>query len=411
MSNASSRYGQTVYIPQLQGSRAVPLQRRRLTQKTGENSYDENWLQSLLFQTPEILPTGEFDPVFAPAMPLCRELPTDAGPIDLAYVSDQGRLSIVECKLWRNPEARRDAVSQILDYAKEISHWSYEELNAAVRRARASDKHPGASLFELVREQNETLAETTFVDDVTRSLASGHFLLLVVGDGIREGVERIADYLSQSVGLRFTFGLVELAIFDMPEGSAGGIIVEPRVIAKTVEIERAVVRRADTAVVVEDPPATPGRKRGRRQITKEEFYEQIKQVDPALQDRLQAFFQRCTEHGLEVTLGGASFILHWYRQDGRKVNFGTLYPTGELDTNYVVWNAEEAGDPQVGVDYLEAFARLIPDATVRKKGNYWTWCVVVHGKSPTIASALERSGEWLNAIDRAIDAFNRLDAR
>ena len=395
MSNASSRYGQTVYLPKLQGNRAVPLQRRRLTQETGEDGYDENWLQSLLFQTPEILPTGEFDPAFDPAMPLCRELPTAAGPIDLAYVSDQGRLSIVECKLWRNPEARRYAVSQILDYAKEISRWSYEELNAAVCRARARDKHPVASLFELVREQNDTIDETTFVDDVTRSLASGHFLLLVVGDGIREGVERIAEYLTQSAGLRFTFGLVELAIFDMPEGSAGGIIVEPRVLAKTVEIERAVVRRADAAVVVEDPPATPGRRGGRPPIKEEEFYDQIKRVDPALPDRVRTFFQRCTEHGLEVTLARASFILHWHRQDGRKVNFGTLFPTGDFDTSYVVWNAEQCGNPQVGVDYLEAVAKLIPGATVKKDGNYWTWRVVVHGKKPTIASALERSGEWL----------------
>ena len=411
MPNASSRYGQTVYIPKVQGSRAVPLQRRRLTRKAGEDSYDEDWLQSLLFQTPEILPNGEFDPVFAPAMPLCRELPTAAGPIDLAYVSDQGRLSIVECKLWRNPEARRDAVSQILDYAKEISRWSYEELNDAVRRARARDKHPNASLFELVREQNDTIDEKTFVDDVTRSLDNGHFLLLVVGDGIREGVERIADYLSQSAGLRFTFGLVELAIFDMPAGSAGGIIVEPRVIAKTVEIERAVVRRADASVVVENLPATPVRNGGRGKITKEEFFKQIKQVDPALPDRICTFFQRCKDHGLEVTLGGASFILHWYRQNGRKVNFGTLFPTGDLDTNYVAWNAEECGNPQVGVDYLEAVAKLIPDATVKKEGNYWTWRVIVHGKKPTIASVLERSGEWLKAIDRSIDAFNRLDER
>ena len=196
-------------------------------------------------------------------------------------------------------------------------------MNAAVCRARARDKHPVASLFELVREQNDTIDETTFVDDVTRSLASGHFLLLVVGDGIREGVERIAEYLTQSAGLRFTFGLVELAIFDMPEGSAGGIIVEPRVLAKTVEIERAVVRRADAAVVVEDPPATPGRRGGRPPIKEEEFYDQIKRVDPALPDRVRTFFQRCTEHGLEVTLARASFILHWHRQDGRKVNFGT----------------------------------------------------------------------------------------
>ena len=219
MSNRS-RYGQTVYLPKLKGSRAVPLHRRRLEIGSGGNGYDEDWLQRLLFETPEILPIGEIDPAFAPATPLCRELPTAAGPIDLAYMSEEGRLSIVECKLWRNPEARRGAVSQILDYAKEISRWSYDELNDAVCRAARRSGNTNA-LFDIVRAQHDTLDEATFVDDVARSLTSGRFLLIVVGDGIREGVERIADYLNQSAGIRITFGLVELAIFDMPEGSAG----------------------------------------------------------------------------------------------------------------------------------------------------------------------------------------------
>ena len=244
MPNASSRsrYGQTVYLPKLKGSRAVPLRKRSLTGDSGGGGYNEDWLQQLLFQTPEVLPIGEIDPAFAPAIPLCRELPTMAGPIDIAYVSEQGLLSIVECKLWRNPAARRDAVSQILDYAKEIHRWSYDELNVAVCRAVKRPSNANA-LFDLVRAENDTIDEVTFVDDVTRSLKSGRFLLIVVGDGIREGVERIADYLKQSAGIRFTFGLVELAIFDMPEGPAGGVIVEPRVLARTVEIERAVVRR------------------------------------------------------------------------------------------------------------------------------------------------------------------------
>ena len=77
-----------------------------------DGGYDEGWLQSLLFETPEILPVGEFDQAFAPPTPLCRELPTAAGPIDLVYMSEQGRLSIVECKLWRNPEARREVMTQ-----------------------------------------------------------------------------------------------------------------------------------------------------------------------------------------------------------------------------------------------------------------------------------------------------------
>ena len=412
MSNVSSRYGQTFYLPKLQGSRAVPLQKRRLDASPSGGGYDEDWLQQLLFQTPEVLPFKEIDPAFAPAIPLCRELPTAAGSVDLAYVSEQGLLSIVECKLWRNPEARRDVVSQILDYAKEISRWSYDELNVAVRRAtKLSDS--GNVLFDLVRAQNDTIDEVTFVDNVTRSLARGHFLLIVVGDGIREGVVRIRDYLKQSAGIQFTFELVELAIFDMPKGTAGGIIVEPRVLARTVEIERAVIRLADAGIVLEDPPSpgpTVKPPVGRDRLTKAAFYEQIGRINATLLARLPGFFKRCEEDlGLEVTVARASLILHWYREDGSKVNFGTLFPNGDLNTNYVVWNAEESGDPQVGVDYLEAVAKLIRGATVKKDGNYWTWRVVVGGRKPMIGDVLERSDEWLSAIGRTINAFNRLD--
>ena len=410
--NAASRYGQTVYLPKLKGSRAVPLRRRRLEARSGAGGYDEDWLQRLLFETPEVLPIGEIDPAFAPAVPLCRELPTAAGSIDLAYVSEQGLLSIVECKLWRNPEARRAAVTQILDYAKEISRWSYEELNDAVRRA-ANRPEGTNALFDLVREQNDTIDEQTFVDDVTRNLKSGRFLLLVVGDGIREGVERIADYLKQSAGIRFTFGLVELAIFDMPDGAAGGIIVEPRVLARTFEIERAVVRLADAGVVVEDPPSTgsPSSDGGghKRPITEREFYEQIERIDKALPARLRGFFERCWDDGLEVTLAHASYILHWRRNNGRKVNFGTLFPNGDLNTNYIAGSAEEIGDLKIGENYLEAVAGLVPGATVKKDGKPWTWRVVVGGRKPKIADVLERSDEWLSAIERAIRAFNRLE--
>ena len=414
--NAASRYGQTVYLPESKDSRAVPLRRRRLEARSGVGGYDESWLQRLLFETPEVLPIGEIDPAFAPAVPLCRELSTAAGSIDLAYVSEQGLLSIVECKLWRNPEARRDAVSQILDYAKEINRWSYEELNNAV--GRAANRPEGANaLFDLVKEKNDAIDEQTFVDDVTRNLRSGRFLLLVVGDGIREGVERIADYLTQSAGIRFTFGLVELAIFDMPDESVGGIIVEPRVLARTFEIERAVVRVADARVVVDTPTTGPSSRDGggrRKPITVGEYYEQIRRIDATLPERLRGFFDRCQREGLgrdrlEVTLARASYILHWRRNNGRKVNFGTLFPSGDLYTNYIVGSAKEIGDPQIGVDYLEAVARLVPGATVKKDGDYWTWCVVVGGRKPKIADVLKRSDEWLAAIGRAIGAFNGLD--
>ena len=51
------------------------------------------------------------------------ELKTPAGPIDNFMVTPSGLPVLVECKLWRNPEARRQVVGQILDYAKELSRW------------------------------------------------------------------------------------------------------------------------------------------------------------------------------------------------------------------------------------------------------------------------------------------------
>jgi hypothetical protein len=96
---------------------------------------NEAWLRDTLFSNPEILPIRDIDPSYGPLLPLCRELRTEAGPLDIAYISPNGRLTLVECKLWRNPEARRKVVAQVLDYARAISRWSYSDLQRQVSMA------------------------------------------------------------------------------------------------------------------------------------------------------------------------------------------------------------------------------------------------------------------------------------
>jgi hypothetical protein len=86
------------------------------------------------------------------------------------------------------------------------------------------------------------------VDDVTRALKLGNFLLLIVGDGIREGAASIANFLDRGGNLHFGLGLVEMAIFDMPDG---GRLVQPRVLAKTVELKRTVLIAKDARVLVD----------------------------------------------------------------------------------------------------------------------------------------------------------------
>jgi hypothetical protein len=51
--------------------------------------------------------------MFSGPVPICTELNTPAGPIGNFMVTPSGLPVLVECKLWRNPEARREVVSQI----------------------------------------------------------------------------------------------------------------------------------------------------------------------------------------------------------------------------------------------------------------------------------------------------------
>lgn len=195
----------------------------------------EDYIQALVHAHPTVLPIAEVDPIFKGAVAVCRELATPAGPIDNFLVTPSGLPVLVECKLWRNAEARREVVGQILDYAKELARFTVSDLQRAV--AQATKGGPSA-LLDIVRAADPAVDEVEFNDNLTANLRRGRFLLLLVGDGIRERVEAIADYLQEHAGLHFSLGLVELAIFDMPDGAR---LVTPRVLAHTHTITRTVV--------------------------------------------------------------------------------------------------------------------------------------------------------------------------
>lgn len=213
------------------GGSAVPL-----TPLAGEaHGFDEATIQGLIHAHPAVLPVAEIDPIFADPVPICRELNTPAGPIDNLLVTPAGLPVLVECKLWRNPQARREVVGQILDYAKELGRWSASDLQREVSRRVPGRVNP---VLELVREAGHAVDEVAFTDALTHNLRRGRFLLLIVGDGIREGVEAITEYLGGQSGLHFTLGLVEMPVFGAPDG---GRLVVPRVLARTTLITREVV--------------------------------------------------------------------------------------------------------------------------------------------------------------------------
>ena len=210
-------------------------------------SRNEAWLRDFLLAHPDALPAAEIDPAFADPVAVCSELRTPAGPVDAVFVNRNGALVLVECKLFRNPQARREVIAQILDYAKELSRWGYADLQAAVSQRL---RRPGENLlFRMVAELYPSLDEATFVDSVSRNLARGRFLLLVAGDGIRQEMEAIAEYVQDHAPLRFTLGLVELRGFELP---GGRLLVQPRILARTREVERIVIRTLEPTAATEE---------------------------------------------------------------------------------------------------------------------------------------------------------------
>ena len=229
-------YGDLVRVDT--GGGAAPEILRRVPLGAGASSegVEEKTLQDLLFRFPETLPIATIDPAYAPPVPICRELALPAGYADALYVNHLGRLTLAEFKLWRNPQSRREVIGQILDYAKDLASWDYEDLQRQVSLALGRS---GNALYELVRQIYPELNEAEFVDNVARHLRRGEFLLLIIGDGIQEGAANIVDFVQRYSGLHFNLAMVEAALY---RDAANSLIVQPRVLARTEIVQRFVVK-------------------------------------------------------------------------------------------------------------------------------------------------------------------------
>ncbi|GIK35883.1 MAG: hypothetical protein AMXMBFR45_01770 [Gammaproteobacteria bacterium] len=182
------------------------------------------------------------------------------------------------------------------------------------------------------------LDEARFVDAITRNLRRGRrILLLVVGDGIREGAETLGEYLQLHAGFHIAFGLVEMPVFELP---TGGDLVQPRVLARTVNIE----------------------------------------------------------HGIFVEPAPKSLMVRWPGPDDSPFSLGGCNQNGGFDTETVNWRANDFDLLDLAHEHLEGLARLVGGA-VRKTRTPASWYVVMpDGKPPSAMDILQRRDDWIKLI-------------
>jgi hypothetical protein len=189
----------------------------------------ESYLQEIIHASPTSLPIDRLDRDYYPPVSLGCEILN----IDNLLISPTGKITIVETKLWRNPQATREVIAQAIDYASRLWEMEYSEFQQLVRSALPLK---GKSLYEYVSSvyPDLVLDEADFHDQVQRCLNNAEFLLLIVGDGIRESLEGMADMLFQPQ-MHFIFGLVEIQIYESPVTPQRLVI--PNLVAHSTKLE------------------------------------------------------------------------------------------------------------------------------------------------------------------------------
>jgi hypothetical protein len=381
--------GQPVVVAAETSSRLEPI---RLGTGTG---FDETWLQKVLIDHPSALPVLEIEPGFASLASVAREVPCKHGTIDNLYITGNGEIVVVEAKLWMNAEARRKVVAQTLDYVAALSRMNFEQFQQTALRGQVA-RSDARTLHAFVADQPDALPERDFIDAVSNNLRRGRMLALVVGDGIRSETEALGELLQSHAGAHFTFGLVEMTAYRMPDQT---ILLVPRTLVRTVMIERAVVRIEGTGISVDAIGSATTASTIRETLTDKAFYETMEARKPGMGEAVRNFAQSLEPLGVFIDLK-ETLNLKWDPGTGRPVNLGYISRNGKLWTNPLALNTSR----DIASRYAERLAAAIGGMVGAGTAGNDPY-VTTNGKSaPRIEQLLpHHSAEWRLAIEQLQD--------
>ncbi len=357
----------------------------------GKDSYNEGWLQQLIFDHPALLPIAQLEPGFGRPIPIAREIPCGHGSIDNLYLTPDGDIILVECKLWKNPQARREVVGQALDYVSALMSLGYQRFEAVIGKSQGAKSKV---LYEIVADAADVLDEQAFIDAVSRNLSRGRMLVLVLGDGIRQEAEALAGLLQSHAGAHFTFALVELATWK--DLASGALFAVPNTLAQTVMIERGIlVFDAGVPQIQSVPLAKAGQASPKpHSISEELYFEALAKKDTAFPALVRDFLKQLEVLGVEPELKAALNLKSYVPDRDKPVNIGYITKNGRVRTSPVGFTE----GAELAKRYNQALATLIGGqvAADDPTGIYLS----TDGKAMPLVSDLlpHHADGWLDAI-------------
>lgn len=407
VSLGNRRYGNPILL-KADGSTTRP-RRIAFTDKT----FEEGWLQELIRKYPDMLPVSDIEPDFAPLVSVGREVGTASGQIDNLFLSPQGYLTIVETKLWRNPEARREVVGQIIDYAKDVNHWSFDELESRVRAYYKKFHGSELGVIDALRKAEQIAEddESAIIDTISSNLKRGRFLLLVVGDGIRENVEDMVEFMQKTPQLYYTLALVELHVYEMDGGEGTVQLVIPHIVARTREITRAVVRIEGKAIESVSVNISTGEiLDGLEGIKGEERYFSIlsQRVNSDMVDFAHTITHDMENLGCKIDWKQGSFVVKLPDPGGSSQDL-TLFVVRNDGKIYVGWLDDQlnrVGLPsEIDFDFVRDSAHLFLNCEVSKKyPNAWSRLISLKELEQQYTKFISLVETMINRIEQASKA-------
>lgn len=338
-----------------------------------EKAYDEAWLQELIRQHPDVLPVAEIEPVFHPLVSIGCEVSTATGSIDNLFISPRGYLVLVETKLWRNPQARREVVAQAIDYASALSQWTYSQLDEAVRGYLQAYEGVDLDLLGWVEKNHGPVegGRYFFEETVAKNLRLGRFLTVIVGDRIRRSLVDMLTHVNRYPHLATDVALVELECYRWKPEEDWPLVVVPSVVARTEIVERSVIQvtvkqDGDHQVDVRQE-RTEEQDRGRKRVslTEEAYWELLREQAPDDYADARRLIDRLREtDGIVVVPGESSLTVRFdipHTEVQASVFFirtdGTLYVWAQTTLDSQL---RRAGlDPDLARRYAERMRRIM----------------------------------------------------
>lgn len=176
---------------------------------------DEAALQRLLVDTPDLLPG------VGPAVAVA-EFSLPSGSVDVVVVEPGGDITVVECKLGHNREARRSVVGQVLSYASRLSLLSVGEFE---ERFSGGGQTLQQRLASLCADIGIEWDPERYREVLAKRLSDGPMRVIVAVDTVSDELRTIIEFLN-----RRTTGGLEVLALEMEIARDGDVeILLPRV--------------------------------------------------------------------------------------------------------------------------------------------------------------------------------------